>query len=274
MHKFKNIIVEYIRLDYLVNDLHHLYNTIIDTHDLMSLRTEAYEKHNDKHFIIISREEEYKILDKYTYILSIQKNEFKLLQDNTTTGKNLLVYHSVDVSSCHPINNELKNIIFVSGPANYKHIIWFIENVWKFFINEDIILNIHGSVCKNLKQYKHWSNIILHGYANDLKKIYNNADAIINPVLYGGGLKIKNVEALANGIPLITTNEGANGLEEGLNNAFLLANTPEEWKEAIIALIVSKELREVLSINSLAFSSKYFDASACYTQLLKPLNSV
>ena len=74
---------------------------------------------------------------------------------------------------------------------------------------------------------------------DDLNVLYGRkADLIINPVQLGGGLKIKNVEALANGLPLITTPEGANGLEDGINNAFLLANTTEEWIESIIAVMI------------------------------------
>ena len=271
-NNFDNIIIEYIRLDYLINNLHNTYNTIIDTHDLMSLRTEAYEKNNDKHHIIISREEEYKILEKYQYIISIQKNEFKLLKENTLAKKNILVYHAVDIVNSSITNDKLTNIVFVSGPANYKHIIWFIENVWKYFIaNGNMILNIHGSVCKNLQQYKNQDNIVLRGYAKDLNKIYQNADLIINPVLYGGGLKIKNVEALANGIPLITTNEGANGIEDGINYAFLLANSVDEWIEAILALKLSKKLREKLSKNAIEYAKHYFSDDKCYKKLVDVL---
>lgn len=271
-NQFDNIIIEYIRLDYFINDLHHKYTIMLDTHDLMSLRTEAYEKNCDKHHITITREEEYKILSKYDYLLSIQKNEFNLLKENIEHKKNLLVYHAVDIAVNQTVNQELKNIIFISGPANYKHIIWFIENIWKYFVTDQIIkLNIHGSVCKNLQQYKNEKNIILHGYAKDLNLIYSNADLVINPVLYGGGLKIKNVEALAHGVPLITTDEGANGIEDGINYSFLLANSVDEWVEAILAVKLSKELREKLSKNAIEYSKHYFSDNNCYQKVVDVL---
>lgn len=271
-HKFDNVIVEYIRLDYLVNDLHNKYTTMIDTHDLMSLRTESYEKNNDKHHIIISKEQEYKILSKYKYVLSIQKNEYNLLNRNIEKNKNLLVYHAVDIDKKHKIHKECKNVLFISGPANYKHIIWFIENVWKYFLNDrDLVLNIYGSVCKNLQQYNSEKNIILHGYAKDLNVVYSKSDLIINPVLYGGGLKIKNVEALAHGIPLITTNEGANGIEDGINFAFLVANSVDEWIEAILAMKLSRELRQKLSENAIEYSKYYFSDENCYQKVVDVL---
>jgi len=269
---FDNIIVEYIRLDYLINDKHDKYQTFIDTHDLMSLRAESYEKNNDKHHILISREEEYQILEKYKYILSIQKNEYDLLTKNTQHNKNILVYHAVDIYNQYKNNTVLKNITFISGPANYKHIAWFIENVWKYFVNDDNFnLNIHGSVCQSLQQYSGVKNIKLYGYAKDLQKIYNNSDVVINPVLYGGGLKIKNVEALSNGIPLITTNEGANGIEDGISYAFLLANTVDEWIEALLSLKNSNELRDKLSQNAIRYSNHYFSDKNCYSELIEKL---
>jgi len=271
-NKYDNIIIEYIRLDYLINDLHDNYITMIDTHDLMSMRTESYAKNNDKHHIIITRDEEYKILQNYNYVLSIQKNEFNLLKENIPIKKNILVYHAVDIEHSHMINELVKNIVFISGPANYKHIIWFIENIWKYFLEDnELILNIHGSVCKNLQQYKDMKNIILHGYAKDLKAIYKKTDIIVNPVLYGGGLKIKNVEALSNGIPLITTDEGANGIEDGVNFSFLLANSTDEWIEAILALKLSKELREKLSKNAIEYSKHYFSDKNCYQKVVDVL---
>jgi len=271
-NKFDNIIVEYIRLDYLVNDLHDNYTTIIDTHDLMSLRNISYLKNGDKHHIVISEEEEYKLLSKYNYILAIQKNEYNLLNENIKKEKNLLVYHAVDIQTKYLSKKIFKNIVFISGPANRKHIIWFIENIWKYFLDETgLTLNIYGSVCKNLQQYKKIKNIVLHGYIKDLNSIYSSADLVINPVLYGGGLKIKNIETLANGVPLITTDEGANGIEDGINYSFLLANSVDEWLEAILSIKLSKELRKKLSKNSIRYSKEYFSDNNCYAKVVDAL---
>ncbi len=270
-NNFNNIIIEYIRLDYLINDLHSKYTTIIDTHDLMSLRTEAYAKNNDKFFIEITREEELKILAKYDFILAIQQNEYTIIK-NHIPDKALLVPHAVKLLQKRVVNREVKNFIFISGPANVKFIKWFIDEVWSFFATKtNLKLHIHGSVCQQLSKYSKYKGVILHGYANDLQKIYNEADVVINPILYGGGLKIKNVEALANGLPLITTTEGANGLEDGINQSFLLANTTDEWINSIIALMISIELRKELSNKAIIYANERFSDDACYSELVSVL---
>lgn len=273
LNKFDNLVIEYIKLDYLLNDLHAKYCTVIDTHDLMSMRTQSYKENNDMTSIAIDNlEDEIAILSKYSYVLSIQKNEYDLLIQNLDKRKNILVCHAVDIASEHKINDSVKNIMFISGPANVRHIVWFIENVWACFESDlEMVLHIHGSVCNNLQQYKKKKNILLHGHADNLNKLYQDADVVINPVLYGSGLKIKNVEALANGVPLITTNEGANGIEDGINFSFLLANSIDKWVESILALKLSKKLREKLSKNAIEYSKYYFADDNCYKKVVNVL---
>ena len=271
-NNFNNIIIEYIRLDYLLNGLDNSnFNTIIDTHDLMSIRTEKHLKNGEDFFINLKREEEYSILSKYDNILAIQKSEYKLLQENIKNSNIILSQHAVNICFDRIINKNFKNITFVSGPANAQFIEWFIKNVWTIFFSTDLVLNIFGSCCDRLENYTSYKNIVLHGRIDNLSIAYDNSDLVINPVLFGGGLKIKNVEALANGLPLITTNEGANGIEDGINKSFLLANTVNEWIDSILSLMLSSSLREQLSKNALEYAKNNFSDDICYGELVKKI---
>ena len=51
------------------------------------------------------------------------------------------------------------------------------------------------------------------GPVETIDVFWPNIDIAINPIRFGSGLKIKNVEALAYGLPLLTTPIGAEGLE-------------------------------------------------------------
>ena len=74
-------------------------------------------------------------------------------------------------------------------------------------------------------------------------------------------------------MPLITTNEGANGLEDGINDAFLLANSVEEWIDTIIALMLSNTLRQKLSENAFTYGRNHFGEKACYKKLTNVLQN-
>ena len=276
-NKFRNIFVEYINLDYLVNDLHQQYSTFIDTVDIVSARTYSYKKFSNSNeglsIKIDSLEDELEILSPYSYIIAIQKNEFEKIKENlSNSNKVLLAGFPPKIQKIYSNNDKVININYISGNSGIEHIIWFIEKIWGYFSNSKyrgLTLNIFGAVCEHryLGKYSNLKNIILHGRVDDVTQAYKNADICVNPVRYGSGLKIKNVEALGFGIPLITTDEGANGIEDGINNAFLLANTVDEWLEAILYMKNSKSLREELSKNSVKYANYYFTTEKCFSKI-------
>ena len=70
-------------------------------------------------------------------------------------------------------------------------------------------------------------------------------------MLFGTGIKIKNVESLGYGIPLVTTSVGAKGLEEKANTAFLVADNPQEFALKVIMILSNKQL--CLNLSKSAF---------------------
>ena len=93
---------------------------------------------------------------------------------------------------------------------------------------------------------------------NGLRKmIFLDASVVINPLQFGTGLKIKSIEALAMKRPLVTTPNGATGLEEWADRAFLCARTHDEFAEAIIQIFKSNELRSKLKKETEMFNLIY-----------------
>ena len=80
---------------------------------------------------------------------------------------------------------------------------------------------------------------------------------MVNPVRFGTGLKIKSVEALAMGRPLVTTRAGAAGIEEWAGKAYLLADSPDEFVSVIREIFLSEKLRGEITENALAFAKSY-----------------
>jgi glycosyltransferase involved in cell wall biosynthesis len=55
--------------------------------------------------------------------------------------------------------------------------------------------------------------VLLHGFVPDIDSIYLEMDAIVSPITMGTGINVKTVQAMAFGIPLLTTSWGAKGIE-------------------------------------------------------------
>lgn len=270
---FDNIIIEYIQFSYFLPLLEDM-ACFLDSIDMMNIRNDLFKKNHQKHWIDISEAQEFALFRMYKKILAIQQNEYNYLVVNNI--ESLLVPYSYQIKKSK-FSTPMKHIVFVGGAtqANIEAINWFIAEVWPLFIHTGLSLEIFGDVSQEVSgeiETLRQQNILLVGKIDDIDSLYSSgADLIINPVHMGGGLKIKNVEALAYGLPLITTSEGANGLEDGINDAFLLANSIEEWKDAIIALMLSDILRKKLSENAINYAAKHFGEKICYEELVNTL---
>jgi O-antigen biosynthesis protein len=76
------------------------------------------------------------------------------------------------------------------------------------------------------------------GYVTDdeLSRRYAKARVAVVPLRYGAGIKGKVVEALQQGLPLVTTPVGAQGLE-GLEQVIPVTDTPEQMAQALLHLL-------------------------------------
>ena len=86
--------------------------------------------------------------------------------------------------------------------------------------------------------HKPWVQLL--GFVPDIGKFYRDMDVIISPVTMGTGINVKTVQAMAFGMPLLTTAWGAKGIESGeplhsfsnldqlVEHLFILNNDPSE----------------------------------------------
>ena len=85
------------------------------------------------------------------------------------------------------------------------------------------------SEMNELKQYSN-SNIIYAGFVEDINIYFKGVDIFINPVIEGGGIKTKLVEALGNNLNTVSTRNGAIGVSEAICNGKLLLANDRDWK--------------------------------------------
>ena len=91
------------------------------------------------------------------------------------------------------------------------------------------------------------------------------------PVQFGGGLKIKCVEAMAHGKALITTPIGAEGLEDAANTALLIETTEEGWTRAIAEVLEAPDKRQALCAGALNYARAHFTEAAAFGELFEAL---
>ena len=107
---------------------------------------------------------------------------------------------------------------------------WFIKEVCPF-INNNIVLKIIGRGFQNILVDNDKIKIEIMGFVDDPYQIISNSRAMIVPLFRGAGIKVKVIEALACGTPVIGTDIAFEGLPLKYSKMMLLANNKESFVE-------------------------------------------
>jgi glycosyltransferase involved in cell wall biosynthesis len=106
-------------------------------------------------------------------------------------------------------------------------------------------------------------NIIVTGEVADLKEYYRPVDTLfVAPLLAGGGVKRKVIEAMARGCPVITTDVGAEGLALDDGRTAEVCRI-EEFPERILQLVADRKKRILLAM----MAQKYINENFGYMTL-------
>ena len=106
------------------------------------------------------------------------------------------------------------------------------------------------------------------GFVEDLRSAYTISDAVVVPLLHGGGSPLKFVEALAYGLPVIASRHAAGLLEDGTaGEHFLLAADRAEFAEAISSLFEDRQLARTLGAAGRKLAERSYSIDALATLL-------
>ena len=73
---------------------------------------------------------------------------------------------------------------------------------------------------------------------DDLRLAYSEADVVVIPLMEGGGTRIKILEAMAHGVPVVATSVAAEGLSLRDGNDIVIADSDAQFVERILGLTV------------------------------------
>jgi glycosyltransferase involved in cell wall biosynthesis len=89
--------------------------------------------------------------------------------------------------------------------------------------------------------------VIATGWVPRMEDELERADVLAVPIRYGGGTRIKILEGFAHRIPVVSTSQGAHGLDVEDGRHLLIADTPEGFANACAELCLDEERRRALS---------------------------
>lgn len=130
---------------------------------------------------------------------------------------------------------------------------WLVASIWPKLRERypGSTLRIVGrSMPSSLRKLVANHQVTLHEHVENIEEELHNADLLIAPIRIGGGTSFKILEAMASGLPVVTTTLGATGLNVTHNKELFIANTEEELITAVTGLLESHKKRSEIARNA------------------------
>lgn len=271
-HSFDICILEYVHLSILTRRLPWKTKIFLDMHDIISDRSESFRKFGVQIASFdIPAKLEYKLFKLYDKVIVLTEQDYLKVAEKIGNQKVLLVPHAC-VGKERTVRLKARQIAFIASDyyPNVEGLQFFLENIWPAIQYQfpEMELYVYGLISRAFNQADHPS-IQFRGFVPDVQHIYDQADIVINPVRFGSGLKIKNIEALANGIPLVTMRHGAAGLFSSDKAPFLVADSADDFIGHLCELIRSAEKREMLADRGFQYAKENYSPERCFGPLVK-----
>jgi glycosyltransferase involved in cell wall biosynthesis len=168
--------------------------------------------------------------------------------------------------------DDAPKLLFVGSMdyhANIDAVTWFVREVWPAIARKhpNIRFVIVGRDPAPSVRVLASARIEVTGTIDDVRPYYESATAIIVPLRSGSGTRLKILEAMAAGVPIVSTRLGAEGIDVQHDVHLLLADNPDDILAAVTTLISSSDIRRRLVEHAQALVTKHYDWSILGEQL-------
>lgn len=159
--------------------------------------------------------------------------------------------------------------------ANLDAIRHYVSDIYPHLAGETVKLRVtgrHNGV--DLTGIDNCPGVELVGYVGDIKDVLGTSAACVAPLREGGGSRLKILEAMAAGVPVISTTMGAEGIEAIAGKHILIADDPVDFASAIAQVLADQELAQTLSREARLFVEQRYDWSNICTGFGQIVESV
>lgn len=258
------IIISYAYWASLIKDNKNTKNAklIIDTHDFLTSQFQSQKNFNLGKYI----QKEINILNLFDKTLVIS-NEEKYVFSQFCSNEVEIVTHSLPKNFEFKQDNKKYDLVYVASnnDHNIKSAKWFFNNVYPL-LSKDIKICVVGRIGAFCPDN---DNIEKIEYIQNLDLIYSVSKVAICPMLSGTGLKIKVIEAMSFGLPIVCNERGVDGLLNKTKNGCLVTNEAKMFSLYIEKLLKDNLYYESISLESEIYFSENHFVEAVYNDLDK-----
>jgi glycosyltransferase involved in cell wall biosynthesis len=184
-----------------------------------------------------------------------------------------IVPNGIHVADYRSLLEPVPNMLIFTGSfryhANHEAMIWFLSKVWPLIQEQvpEARLTITGDHA-NLP-LPPAPNVTLTGIVENIHPLLAQSWLSLAPLWSGGGTRLKILEAMATGTPVVATAKGAEGLGLQHNEHLLIADEPSDYASAVVSLLRDGGLRHRLARSAHQAIAQSYDWSAIMPRFLR-----
>ena len=214
---------------------------------------------------------------QYNLLLAITEKDAAVVSRLEDVAHVAVAPFSIDTQKIQPSTGNEKWVGYHIGAmdwiANQSGMRWFLHHVWPMIHKTIPRFEFYFAGRKMPDEFK---KIRLNGVycldeVPDADEFIADKKILIVPLLSGGGIRVKILEAMAAGKIVISTATGIKGIDAKAGEHYLRAHNPEDFVKAIKWCLNNKEAAENMAVNARALVIEKYENS---TVIRKIINEV
>jgi len=201
----------------------------------------------------------YKVIDGIFCCSQVDLDTFTDLNQRKI-GINYVLPNGVDTTFFnHSVNtskDQLNNIIFCGSldyEPNKEGLLWFYKNVWPLVIERlpgRMLYVVGRGNSESYRELLKDATVNFIGEVPEVTPFYRECNVAIAPLLQGSGTRLKILEAMSLGNPVVTTSIGIEGIEANANEDVAVSDDARGFADAVIHLSTDAGFSEYISNNA------------------------
>jgi glycosyltransferase involved in cell wall biosynthesis len=146
---------------------------------------------------------------------------------------------------------------------NIEGLLWFYQSIWPIIKQSLPFLKLivlgSGKPTAEIEALQQDKDLWFTGRVPDVKEYYEKAALSVVPLKSGSGTRLKILEALNLGVPVISTTKGAEGIDYTASEDLVIADSEADFAKEVIQVITHIETRMDLQRKGRALIEKKYD---------------
>jgi glycosyltransferase involved in cell wall biosynthesis len=217
--------------------------------------------------LTILKKEEIESCKKFDGIFTVTSVDRQFFVDNGVMTPIEVVPTGIDMlKSSNRRSNNKKDIDFFHIGAmdwmpNIEAVDFLLGEIWPKIYAEfpDKKLYIAGRNTPNELMQLKQDGVIVLGEVENAAAFIDSHDIMLVPLLSGSGQRVKIIEGMMMGKPIISTKLGVEGIDVKDGENILLAETASDYLEAAKKIIVNDDLFNTISKNAIVFADRNYN---------------